>query len=62
MIGGNIISANRGGTTKHDKFYKIILCKSLNSSNMLTEELIDILNKINYINIGPKSLLKGEFI
>lgn len=35
--------------------------KSLNSNNMPTEELIDILNKINYISIGPKSLPKREF-
>ena len=62
MIGGILFHANRGGITKYDKFYKMILPKSLNSSNMPTEELIDILNKINYINIGQKSLPKGEFI
>lgn len=65
MIGGILFHANRGGITKYDKFYKMILPKSLNSSNMPTEELIDILNKINYISIedivGPKSLPKREF-
>lgn len=51
MVGGILFPANRGGITKYDKFYKMILPKNLNSSNMPTEELIDILNKINYISV-----------